>query len=258
MLLAPTTVHGSEQAIEVNQPSHISSTTTALNSWWVEFQPPEDGNRHRILVIDESIWGFITAVGNNPTRILAQTPYRLNQHDRAVWGQPIKNGPEHFYTLLIARWEPGSDQRSNRWTIGPIMDDANRRDAATEVNWQTYQGLLAGNRANVDDWRFWQSPEHSLLNIVRVTEQTTVYVADPGLTNGQSVLRDSGQPQIDREFQVLTEIDGVAIDRQAVGGWSVMQTKPIVIAIGVNYSKNRDVPRVATTNISRIGWRQPG
>ncbi len=244
MLLAPTIVHGSKQTTdhtEVNQPSH-TGLVTAQTSWTSKFQPPDNGNRHRILVVDESIWGFITAEGNDPTHILAQTPYRLNQHDRAIWGQPIANGPEHFYTLLIARWYQDPDQRSNRWTTGPIVGDANRRDAAIEVNWQTYQELLAESRMNVDDWSFWQPPEHSLLNIVRITEQATIYVADPELTNGKSVLRDSGQPQIDREFQVLTKIDGVAIDRQAIGGWTIMKTKPTVIAIGVKYNRNKDVP----------------
>ena len=56
------------------------------------------------------------------------------------------------------------------------------------------------------------------------------------------VTEDSGRARLVREFRVLTEIDGIAVDKQAVVRQAISYAQPKIVAIGVKYDNGHTVP----------------
>ena len=224
---------------QTNQPKIGANSSSQL------FGPPNNGQSHRVLVVDETIWGFITARGNNPAQILAQTPYALGGNDWAVWGRPIQTGINgNFYSLIVVRHPPeGISLMPRRWLTGPVSENTSRRDEKIRANWRAYRRLMVlGGQPTGGDWNFRQPPRYSLLNAVRPNPQTTIYRADPSLTDGQTAVIEPGYPGINHEYQVLTRVDGIVVDKQAIASWPISYPRAEVVAIGVNYTKNKSVP----------------
>lgn len=222
------------------------------------FRPPNNGQKHKILVIDSQIWGFIVARGDNPAHFLSQTPYKLDQGDWAVWGRPIENGIDRFYTLMIVRRGPAdAPPEPERWLTKPTAGGTSRRDAGITANRRNYWRSLAGLFPAGRDWDFRRPPRYQLINAVRMVPQETVYQPDLDLEGGQTAVKDYGIPGVDHEFQVLTTIDGIAVDKQAVGGWTIRPPRPVVVAIGVNYSKLESIPEWQRPILAQLAGTAP-
>lgn len=221
-------------------------------------RPPGDGQSHKILVVDGGTWGFIAAHGNNPTHLLSQTQYKLGENDWAVWGKPIQNGIDNFYTLIIVRPPPaGVSFSPGPWLTRPTAGDGNRRNSSIEANWRAYWQSMADPYPTGRGWNFRQSPQYSLLNVIRPTPQDIVYEADPDLDGGQAIIKSPGSPGVDHEFQLLTEIGGVAVDRQAIGGWTIRTPQSVLVAIGVDYTRLESIPEWQRPILAQLAGIDP-
>ncbi len=207
------------------------------------FPPPNDGERYRILVIDQELWGFITAVGQTPRNILAQTPYALGPRDWTIWGKPLQTEFGNFYVLLITRANATSQPGDwMNWMPQPILGSADRRSQKIKLNRPVYRRLVESGYARPYGWNVHALPKHLLQNVIVVDSPPVIYQPTTEVSNGQVVTKDPGWARLVREFRVLTEIDGIGVDKQAVGRQAISYARPKIVAIGVKYDNGHTVP----------------
>ena len=205
--------------------------------------PPNDGERHRILVIDQKLWGFITAVGQTPRNILAQTPYALGPRDWTIWGKPLQTEFSNFYVLLITRAnatpQPGGWMN---WIPQPILGSADRRSQKIRLNRLAHRRLVKSGYARPYGWNVHASPRHLLQNVIVIDLPPVIYQPTTEVSNGRMITKDHGRARLVREFRILTEIDGIAVDKQVVVSQAISYARPKIVAIGVKYDNGHAVP----------------
>lgn len=231
--------HPSDSSIAKPNPDDLNLSLEPYR----QFPPPDDGQRHRILVIDQSIWGFVTTADQTPRKFLAQTPYALGPRDWTIWARPLQTEFDNFYVLLIVRYE--ATARVNGWAgrlPRPVTGPTDRRSEGIELNRLIRQQLAENKHPNPYGWNVHAAPEHLLQNILVITPPPVIYEPTTEVANGQTITRDPGQRRLTREFRILTKIDGVAVDSQAVSSQTVSYAQTKIVAIGVEYDNGHTVP----------------